>query len=678
MPFTQSERDDNESRQYPGRQRSLGADNMRDLAYLKLLSREYPNIRAAASDIINLQAICGLPKGTEYFFSDLHGEHEAFIYLLRSSSGIIREKIRETFGHIISEEDEVRLANLIYYPEKMINQIKQANEYTEDWQKTAVYRLVQICREVSSKYTRSKVRKKMPKEFSGVIDELLYVDNTDDNKTEYYSELINTLIGVRVADSFIVVICSLIRSLTIDNLHILGDIFDRGPRPDIILEELMHFHDVDIQWGNHDISWMGAATGNRACICNVLRMALGYNGFDVLEDGYGINLRPLSMFAERVYRDDPCTCFLPQILDKNIYDAVDPKLAAKMHKAIAVLQYKEEGQIIKRHPEYGMEERILLSAIRYDRGTVTIDGKEYPMRDMNFPTVDPADPLRLTDEEEELLHTLELSFRHNARLHEHVRFLYSNGSMYKCCNSNLLYHGCIPMTENREFDGLMVGGKMYRGKELMDFIDTQVKNAYFLPEDAPEKEACRDFMWYLWNGAKSPVFGKDKNRSFEHYFIEDPEVMRETMNPYYQLSEEEETCDMILKEFGLPTKGSHIINGHVPVKTIQGEQPMKANGKLFVIDGGFSKAYQPETGIAGYTLVYHSHGMQLVQHEPFQSRQKAIEEGLDIKSTNFVLEFNSQRMMVKDTDKGKELVTQIQDLKKLLVAYRTGLIKEKV
>lgn len=417
---------------------------MRDLAYLKLLSREYPNIRAAASDIINLQAICGLPKGTEYFFSDLHGEHEAFIYLLRSSSGIIREKIRETFGHIISEEDEVRLANLIYYPEKMINQIKQANEYTEDWQKTAVYRLVQICREVSSKYTRSKVRKKMPKEFSGVIDELLYVDNTDDNKTEYYSELINTLIDVRVADSFIVVICSLIRSLTIDNLHILGDIFDRGPRPDIILEELMHFHDVDIQWGNHDISWMGAATGNRACICNVLRMALGYNGFDVLEDGYGINLRPLSMFAERVYRDDPCTCFLPQILDKNIYDAVDPKLAAKMHKAIAVLQYKEEGQIIKRHPEYGMEERILLSAIRYDRGTVTIDGKEYPMRDMNFPTVDPADPLRLTDEEEELLHTLELSFRHNARLHEHVRFLYSNGSMYKCCNSNLLYHGCIP------------------------------------------------------------------------------------------------------------------------------------------------------------------------------------------------------------------------------------------
>lgn len=644
---------------------------MRDLAYLKLLSREYPNIRAAASDIINLQAICGLPKGTEYFFSDLHGEHEAFIYLLRSSSGIIREKIRETFGHIISEEDEVRLANLIYYPEKMINQIKQANEYTEDWQKTAVYRLVQICREVSSKYTRSKVRKKMPKEFSGVIDELLYVDNTDDNKTEYYSELINTLIDVRVADSFIVVICSLIRSLTIDNLHILGDIFDRGPRPDIILEELMHFHDVDIQWGNHDISWMGAATGNRACICNVLRMALGYNGFDVLEDGYGINLRPLSMFAERVYRDDPCTCFLPQILDKNIYDAVDPKLAAKMHKAIAVLQYKEEGQIIKRHPEYGMEERILLSAIRYDRGTVTIDGKEYPMRDMNFPTVDPADPLRLTDEEEELLHTLELSFRHNARLHEHVRFLYSNGSMYKCCNSNLLYHGCIPMTENREFDDLMVGGKMYRGKELMDFIDTQVKNAYFLPEDAPEKEACRDFMWYLWNGAKSPVFGKDKNRSFEHYFIEDPEVMRETMNPYYQLSEEEETCDMILKEFGLPTKGSHIINGHMPVKIKSGETPIRAGGKLFIIDGGLSKAYQERTGIAGYTLIFNSHHLALAEHKPFDPERERTPKV-------YIVEKMQKRITVADTDEGKELAGRIEDLKELLKAYRSGLLKERI
>lgn len=633
-----------------------------DMLALRVTADFEPKIQAGRIAVEDIQ------DSVEKVLSEVGYADVAKAYILYRKQ---REKIRETFGHIISEEDEVRLANLIYYPEKMINQIKQANEYTEDWQKTAVYRLVQICREVSSKYTRSKVRKKMPKEFSGVIDELLYVDNTDDNKTEYYSELINTLIDVRVADSFIVVICSLIRSLTIDNLHILGDIFDRGPRPDIILEELMHFHDVDIQWGNHDISWMGAATGNRACICNVLRMALGYNGFDVLEDGYGINLRPLSMFAERVYRDDPCTCFLPQILDKNIYDAVDPKLAAKMHKAIAVLQYKEEGQIIKRHPEYGMEERILLSAIRYDRGTVTIDGKEYPMRDMNFPTVDPADPLRLTDEEEELLHTLELSFRHNARLHEHVRFLYSNGSMYKCCNSNLLYHGCIPMTENREFDGLMVGGKMYRGKELMDFIDTQVKNAYFLPEDAPEKEACRDFMWYLWNGAKSPVFGKDKNRSFEHYFIEDPEVMRETMNPYYQLSEEEETCDMILKEFGLPTKGSHIINGHMPVKIKSGETPIRAGGKLFIIDGGLSKAYQERTGIAGYTLIFNSHHLALAEHKPFDPERERTPKV-------YIVEKMQKRITVADTDEGKELAGRIEDLKELLKAYRSGLLKERV
>ncbi len=644
---------------------------MRDLAYLKLLSREYPNIRAAASDIINLRAICGLPKGTEYFFSDLHGEHEAFIHLLRSSSGIIREKIRETFGHIISEEDEVKLANLIYYPEKMLNQVRQAGEYTEDWQKTAVYRLVQICREVSSKYTRSKVRKKMPKEFCGVIDELLYVDNTDENKQVYYSELINTLIDVSVADGFIIAICSLIRNLTIDNLHILGDIFDRGPRPDIILDELMNFHDVDIQWGNHDISWMGAATGNRACICNVLRMALGYNGFDELEDGYGINLRPLSMFAERIYHDDPCTFFMPQILDKNIYDAVDPKLTAKMHKAIAIIQYKLEGQIIGRHPEYGMEERVLLSEINYENGMVTIDGKEYKMRDMNFPTIDPSCPLKLTDEEEELLHTLELSFRHNARLHEHVRFLYSNGSMYKCCNSNLLYHGCIPMTENGEFDGLMVGGKMYTGRELMDFIDTKVKAAYFLPEEAPEKEACRDFMWYLWNGAKSPVFGKDKNRSFEHYFIDDPEVMKETMNPYYQLSEEEEICDRILKEFGLPAKGSHIINGHMPVKIKNGETPIKAGGKLFIIDGGLSKAYQERTGIAGYTLIFNSHHLALAEHKPFDPERERTPKV-------YIAEKMQKRITVADTDEGKELAGRIEDLKELLKAYRSGLLKERM
>ena len=549
---------------------------MRDLAYLKLMSREYPTLESASSEIVNLMAICGLPKGTEYFFSDLHGEYEAFIHLLRSSSGIIREKIKETFGHIISEEDEIQLANLIYYPDRQIAKLKQEQNYTEDWQRIALYRLVQICKEVSSKYSRSKVRKKMPPEFAYAIDELLHVDYNDDNKKVYYSEIIRSIIDTQMADSFIIALCRLIQNLTIDNLHIIGDIFDRGPRADIIMEELMQFHDVDIQWGNHDISWMGASTGNPACICNVLRIAISYNGFDVLEDGYGINIRPLSMFAAKVYSDDPCERFMPRILDQNIYDAVDPGLAAKMHKAIAVIQFKVEGQIIRRHPEYEMDSRILLTAIDYQRGTVVIEGKEYPMMDMEFPTIDPSDPLKLSEEEEELLHTLTLSFCHSALLHKHIKFLYSNGSMYKCCNSNLLYHGCIPMKEDGSFDEMAVNGKAYKGRALMDFIDKQVKKAYFLPDQDPEKEASRDFMWYLWSGAKSPVFGKDKMTIFEHYFVEDKEASRERMNPYYKLSVQEKYCDMILEEFGLTTTGSHIINGHVPVKIKDGETPIKA------------------------------------------------------------------------------------------------------
>ena len=644
---------------------------MRDLSYLKLLSREYPTIKAASSEIINLKSICGLPKGTEYFFSDLHGEYEAFIHLLRSSSGIIREKIRETFGHIISQEDEIHLANLIYYPERMISKLRQQDRYTEDWQKIAIYRLVQICKEVSSKYTRSKVRKKMPEEFAYVIDELLHVDYNDDNKKIYYSEIVNTIIDIKVADNFIIALCHLIQNLTIDNLHIIGDIFDRGPRADIIMEELMHFHDVDIQWGNHDISWMGAATGNRACICNVLRIALSYNSFDVLEDGYGINLRPLSMFAAQVYEKDPCTLFLPKLLDQNIYDAVDPGLAAKMHKAIAMIQFKLEGQIIMRHPEYGMENRILLKAIDFEKGTVEIDGRVYPMEDMNFPTVDPKDPLKLTEEEEELIHTLELSFCHNTLLHKHVRFLYSNGSMYKCCNSNLLFHGCIPMTEKGEFDGIQADGTLYTGKALLDYIDQRVQMAYFLPEDAPEKEKHRDFMWYLWCGATSPVFGKDKMTTFENYFVNDASVRKEKLNPYYKLSIKEEYCDRILTEFGLTTSGSHIINGHVPVKIKDGETPIKAGGKLFIIDGGLSKAYQSRTGIAGYTLIFNSRHLALAEHKPFDPLHEPTPKVS-------IVEKMQKRIMVADTDEGKELAGRIEDLKELVEAYRRGVLKERV
>ena len=636
--------------------------------YLDRLAELYPTIAAASTEIINLESILNLPKGTEHFLTDIHGEYEAFSHVLKNGSGSVKRKIDDVFGNTLSRQDKQSLATLIYYPAEKMSRILQTEKNPDDWYKITLYRLIAVCRRAASKYTRSKIRKALPKEFAYVLEELLTERGDLQDKESYYDAIVQTIVRVGRAKAFIIALSELIQRLTVDHLHIVGDIYDRGPGPHIIMDKMMTYHSIDVQWGNHDVLWMGAAAGQMGCIANAIRICARYGNLDILEDGYGINLLPLATFAINTYGDDPCTCF--QLKGSDSYSASEREMNQKMHKAISIIQFKAEGQIIKRHPEYGMEERILLSAIRYDRGTVTIDGKEYPMRDMNFPTVDPADPLRLTDEEEELLHTLELSFRHNARLHEHVRFLYSNGSMYKCCNSNLLYHGCIPMTENREFDGLMVGGKMYRGKELMDFIDTQVKNAYFLPEDAPEKEACRDFMWYLWNGAKSPVFGKDKNRSFEHYFIEDPEVMRETMNPYYQLSEEEETCDMILKEFGLPTKGSHIINGHMPVKIKSGETPIRAGGKLFIIDGGLSKAYQERTGIAGYTLIFNSHHLALAEHKPFDPERERTPKV-------YIVEKMQKRITVADTDEGKELAGRIEDLKELLKAYRSGLLKER-
>ncbi|MDO4279005.1 MAG: fructose-1,6-bisphosphatase [Lachnoclostridium edouardi] len=644
---------------------------MRDLAYLKLLAREFPSVKMASSEIINLTAILGLPKGTEYFFSDLHGEYEAFVHLLRSASGIIREKINDTFGHIISEDEQMELANLIYYPERFLSKYTHQGKATDEWKKIIIYRLVQICRLVSSKYTRSKVRKKMPKEFAYIIDELLHVDYRDYNKDVYYSEIIHSMIEIDAADKFIVALCHLIQNLTIDSLHIIGDIFDRGPRADIIMKELMNFHDVDIQWGNHDISWMGAATGNPACICNVLRIAISYNSFDVLEDGYGINLRPLSMFAAHVYRDDPCEKFSPKILDENIYDAVDPGLAAKMHKAIAMIQFKVEGQIIKRHPEYKMEDRLLLEAVDYERGTVTLEGKTYALTDKAFPTVDPKNPLKLTKEEEELMHTLVVSFRHSELLHRHINFLYTHGSLYKCYNSNLLYHGCIPMKEDGSFEEMMFDGKAQYGKSLMDCIEKQIKKAYFLPDGDKEKDDASDFMWYLWCGAKSPVFGKDRMATFEHYFIADKSTHKENMNPYYRLSVEEKYCGQILEEFGLSREGSHIINGHVPVKIKDGEKPVKAGGKLYIIDGGLSKAYQSKTGIAGYTLIYNSNHLALAEHKPFMPNKENTPKV-------YITEKMANRIRVADTDLGKDIAERISDLKELVAAYRAGVIKELV
>ncbi|MBQ5660903.1 MAG: fructose-1,6-bisphosphatase [Lachnospiraceae bacterium] len=642
---------------------------MRDLDYLKLLSKEFPTIKAASSEIINLKAICGLPKGTEYFFSDLHGEYDAFIHLLRSASGVIREKINETFDLLISEEEELALANLIYYPKKGVQQAKKDGRFNEDWQKITIYRLVRICKQCASKYTRSKVRKKMPKEFAYIIDELLHVDYNDDNKKVYYEEIIHSIIDGGIGDEFIIMLCDLVQNLAIDNLHIIGDIYDRGPRPDIIMEELMRSHDVDIQWGNHDISWMGAACGNLACISNVLRIAIRYNCFDLLEDGYGINLRPLSVFAERVYGNDPCEIFMPKSLDENIYDSVDPVLAAKMHKAISIIQFKVEGQIIKRRPEFDMNDRLQITCIDFAKGTVAIGGKEYPMKDMLLPTVDPKDPLKLTKEEEELMRTLQMSFKHSTDLQRHIKFVYSHGGMYKCCNSNVLYHGCIPMKENGEFDELKINGIIYSGKRLLKYIEDIVKMAYFLPDGDPMKEWCMDFVWYLWCGPKSPVFGKDKMATFESYFVADKATHKEHMNPYYKLSQKEEICDKILKEFGLPVTGSHIINGHVPVKLKDGESPIKGNGKLYVIDGGLSKAYQPKTGIAGYTLIFNSHYLALAEHKPFDPNQESTPKVE-------IVERMQKRVMVADTDIGKRLKAQIEDLYELVAAYRGGVLKE--
>ena len=642
---------------------------MRDLDYLKLLAKEFPTVKAASSEIINLKAICGLPKGTEYFFSDLHGEYDAFIHLLRSASGVIREKINETFDLLISEEEELALANLIYYPKKGVQQAKKDGRFNEDWQKITIYRLVRICKQCASKYTRSKVRKKMPKEFAYIIDELLHVDYNDDNKKVYYEEIIHSIIDGGIGEEFIIMLCDLVQNLAIDNLHIIGDIYDRGPRPDIIMEELMRSHDVDIQWGNHDISWMGAACGNLACISNVLRIAIRYNCFDLLEDGYGINLRPLSVFAERVYGNDPCEIFMPKSLDENIYDSVDPVLAAKMHKAISIIQFKVEGQIIKRRPEFDMNDRLQITCIDFAKGTVAIGGKEYPMKDMLLPTVDPKDPLKLTKEEEELMRTLQMSFKHSTDLQRHIKFVYSHGGMYKCCNSNVLYHGCIPMKENGEFDELKINGIIYSGKRLLKYIEDIVKMAYFLPDGDPMKEWCMDFVWYLWCGPKSPVFGKDKMATFESYFVADKATHKEHMNPYYKLSQKEEICDKILKEFGLPVTGSHIINGHVPVKLKDGESPIKGNGKLYVIDGGLSKAYQPKTGIAGYTLIFNSHYLALAEHKPFDPNQESTPKVE-------IVERMQKRVMVADTDIGKRLKAQIEDLYELVAAYRGGVLKE--
>lgn len=650
-----------------------------DLRYLQLLSRSFPTIADASTEIINLEAILNLPKGTEHFLTDIHGEYEAFQHVLKNASGAVKRKVNEIFGHTLRESEKKEICTLIYYPEEKLQLIKEQETDLDDWYLITLNQLVKVCQNVSSKYTRSKVRKALPAEFSYIIQELLHESSIEPNKHAYINVIISTIISTKRADDFIVAMCNLIQRLTIDSLHIVGDIYDRGPGAHIIMDTLCDYHNFDIQWGNHDILWMGAASGNDACIANVIRMSMRYANLATLEDGYGINLLPLATFAMDTYADDPCTIFAPKMNFADAeYNEKTLRLITQMHKAITVIQLKLEAEIISRRPEFGMENRKLLHLVDFERGVFVYEGKEYPLRDVNFPTIDPADPYRLSDEERELMHRIHSSFMNSEKMKKHMRCLFTYGGMYLVCNSNLLYHASVPLNADGSFKHVRIGQKEYWGRKLLKKTDQLIRTAYFDEDGSDEKQFALDYVWYMWCGPDAPSFDKDKMATFERYFVADKTLHKETKGHYYALRNEAEVCDRILEEFGVkPGPHSHIINGHVPVKTIKGEKPIKADGKLLVIDGGFSKAYQPETGIAGYTLVYHSHGLQLVQHEPFQSRQKAIEEGQDIKSTTLVVEFNSQRMMVKDTDKGSELVTQIQDLMKLLVAYRTGLIKEK-
>lgn len=650
--------------------------NNDEMKYLQLLSQNYSNINRASSEIVNLKAILNLAKGTEHFVSDIHGELESFRHVLKNASGVIKNHIEDIFGATLREAEKKSLATLIYYPEQKLEQIAKVEEDMKDWYKITLHRLIHICKVVSSKYTRSKVRKALPQDFAYIIEELLHEDSIGSDKQMYYSEIINTIIELDQADRFIIALALLIQRFSIDQLHVIGDIYDRGPKAAKIMDILSEYHSVDIQWGNHDISWMGAAAGCQALICNVLRIQARYANLDTIEEDYGINLIPLATFAMEQYANDPCTRFEPKITEGMLSDK-DFNMIAKMHKAIAIMQFKAEAQIIKRHPEFNMDNRLLLDKIDLEKGTVNIEGVEYKMNDTNFPTLDPQDPYAFTKEEEEVLAKIKSSFINSEKLQAHTRLLFSKGSMYKIFNSNLLFHGCIPMNEDGSLKTVNFQGRRYVGKSYLDAVERSVREGYFGKPHSEQKRYCMDLTWYLWCGADSPLFGKKKMTTFERYFVDDKTSHEEVKNPYYNLRNDESVCETILSDFGLMPKTSHIINGHVPVKVKKGESPIKANGRLIVIDGGFAKAYQKETGIAGYTLIYNSHGLLLVSHEPFESTEKAILQERDIFSSKVALQYSKERIRVKDTDNGKNIQKRINDLEKLLFAYRSGMIKEK-
>ena len=649
-----------------------------ELRYLKLLAQKYPTVQAASTEIINLQAILNLPKGTEHFISDIHGEYEAFLHILNSCSGVIKEKIDEVFASSISKAERDQLATLIYYPQEKLELVAQQEVDLDEWYRITLHRLIEVCRLVSSKYTRSKVRKALPKDYAYIIDELLHTRYDEADKKEYFENIISTILSIGRAPSFITALCHVIKRLAVDHMHIVGDLFDRGPRADIILDSLMDYHSVDIQWGNHDILWMGAASGSRTLVATVLSNSIHYNNLEVIETGYGISLRPLSIFANEVYQNCDTHRFAVKLTgeDKEHISQKDQLLSARMHKAITVILFKLEGQKILRHPEYGMEDRLLLDKIDYANRCITIGGVTYPLEDCDFPTVDPADPYTLTEEENQVIDQLTASFRRSEKLQKHVRFLYSKGSMYLCYNGNLLFHGCIPMTADGKLMSFTIGGHERSGRDFLNYAEKAARKAYYDAPGSTERQLGMDFLWWLWAGRNSPIFGRDRMTTFERRLIKDESAWTEPKNSYYALYQDPSVCDMLLKEFGLEGPHCHIINGHIPVKAKKGESPIKGGGKLVVIDGGFCKAYQPTSGIAGYTLIFNSWCFRIVSHQPFAGRQDAIENNHDIANSSDVFERLGSRMRISQTDIGRTLQAQSDDLCLLLEAYRSGAVTE--
>ncbi|MDO4307574.1 MAG: fructose-1,6-bisphosphatase [Eubacteriales bacterium] len=646
-----------------------------DLRYLQRLAELYPTIGKASTEIINLQSILNLPKGTEHFMSDLHGEYEAFSHVLRNGSGAVRKKIDDVFGHTLSNSDKRSLATLIYYPREKMELVKKSEEDMENWYKITLYRLIEVCKTTASKYTRSKVRKALPTDYAYVIEELITEKAEVLDKEAYYDSIVDTIIEIGRAENFIIALAELIQRLVVDHLHILGDIYDRGPGPHFIMDRLTEYHSLDIQWGNHDVVWMGAAAGQTACIATVIRNSIRYDNLDILEDGYGINMIPLATFAMEAYADDPCQVFEQK--GASYYNAMEEELGRKMHKAIAMIQFKLEGQLIRRHPEFQMDDRCLLHRIDVQKGTITLaDGKEYALLDTRFPTIDWANPYELTDGEKDVMERLSSAFRNCEKLQNHVRLLLDKGGLYKTYNGNLLFHGSIPLNEDGSFKEVRIFEETYKGKALYDALEAYVRRAFY-EVDSEEQKKGMDILWYIWAGPNSPLFGKDKMSTFERYFIAEKETHKEKKNAYYRLLENQDVVDSMLLEFGLDPEDGHIINGHVPVHQSDGESPVKCDGKVIVIDGGFSKAYRKVTGIAGYTLIYNSYGLILSAHEPFTSAEAAVSQETDIVSNRVSVRYTSRRCLVGDTDNGKALKERIEELMLLLDAYRRGIIKEK-